>query len=332
MRQRIGQIQAGRLGPMLKEMVRQKLGATCQQEILLKQECDRAEAMARGVSDQLAQSTARTRRHRAPQLGRRPARQARHASTATRKGPAFSWSRLNEPKKATAPVSPDAARVFLLALVAGTVIGLMAVYVLDILDDRFRSLEEMQRQLGRPCWRWSGRLDVAGGRRPGNAANVYAQPDAAESEAFRTLRTALVAGPRGALADRHLQRRAGRRQDHRPGQPGRGLRPVGQADAPRSTPTCGGPGLTADAGHCAAPAACRTSFAAHDDVADDGDLRTRGLGIDGLDVLPSGPRPTNPAELLASARFSELLGLGRDASTTTSSSTARPPWPPATPP
>ena len=30
-------------------------------------------------------------------------------------------------------------------------------------------------------------------------------------------------------------------------------------------------------------------------------------GIDGLDILPSGPRPSDPAELLGSPRFSQLL-------------------------
>jgi capsular exopolysaccharide synthesis family protein len=33
----------------------------------------------------------------------------------------------------------------------------------------------------------------------------------------------------------------------------------------------------------------------------------RASGVEGLDVLPSGPRPSNPAELLTSARLAELL-------------------------
>jgi capsular exopolysaccharide synthesis family protein len=36
--------------------------------------------------------------------------------------------------------------------------------------------------------------------------------------------------------------------------------------------------------------------------------RIQPLELDGLEILPCGPRPSNPAELLASERFSDLLG------------------------
>ena len=43
------------------------------------------------------------------------------------------------------------------------------------------------------------------------------------------------------------------------------------------------------------------------DVAQIAALNVRPSGIEGLDILPSGSRPNDPAELLGSPRFSQLL-------------------------
>ena len=55
-------------------------------------------------------------------------------------GPILRAEVVSDPVQATAPTSPNLRRVALLALLGGMAIGLAAVYVLDTLDDRFRSV------------------------------------------------------------------------------------------------------------------------------------------------------------------------------------------------
>ena len=65
-------------------------------------------------------------------------------------GPDIRTVIVSEPVYNEIPVSPSLRRVAALVLVAGIGAGLMIVYVLDTLDDRFRSVEELQQQLGVP--------------------------------------------------------------------------------------------------------------------------------------------------------------------------------------
>ncbi len=97
----------------------------------------------------------------------------------------------------TAPVVPEEPfrpvllQVLLICLVFGSAGGAVAVYVLDAIDDRFRSPEEIQEQLGAPVLAMVRRHEILEGH--GVAAlQVYQSPDAVESEAFRTLRTTLA--------------------------------------------------------------------------------------------------------------------------------------------
>ena len=50
-----------------------------------------------------------------------------------------------------------------------------------------------------------------------------------------------------------------------------------------------------------------------EDVAQMAAAHIRPSGVKGLDILPSGPRPTDPAELLGSPRFSQLLAWAETA-------------------
>ena len=67
--------------------------------------------------------------------------------------------------------------------------GLAVIYALDILDDHFRSPEEMRAQLGVELLAMV--RDMPGGGAGLENLQVYQAPNAAESEAFRTLRTTL---------------------------------------------------------------------------------------------------------------------------------------------
>ena len=44
-----------------------------------------------------------------------------------------------------------------------------------------------------------------------------------------------------------------------------------------------------------------------EDIAQTAKIHVRSSGINGLDIMPSGPRPPDPAELLSSPRLSQLL-------------------------
>lgn len=210
---------------------------------------------------------------------------------------------LRRPEIPRGPVWPRPQLVLLLAVVLGVGAGLGAIYVQELLDDHFRSLEELQARLNLPALAMVGQLEPLGASGIG-AVHVYAQPHANEIEAFRTLRTALVLGGDGVrslvvsssepgdgkttvvvnLAAVYAQ--SGKRtllidaDLRRPG-----LTPLLRLRGPK--------GLSAvlrDEAPVAESAAQNL-----DSVAEN------------LDVLPAGPRISNPTELLASARMADLL-------------------------
>jgi len=103
----------------------------------------------------------------------------------------FRASVIKEPEASLKPASPRMSQVFGVALTVALLLGCTAIYVLDLVDDRFRSPEEMRAQLGTPV------LAVVRKLKPGQGAGLpglqtFAAPDAAASEAFRTLRTSLA--------------------------------------------------------------------------------------------------------------------------------------------
>ena len=211
---------------------------------------------------------------------------------------------LTQPEVPTAPVSPRLVVVAFLAVTLGLAVGLAVVYVQDLLDDRFRSPEELQLQLGVSLLALLQEFEPLAERGIG-ALHAHVRPDAVETEAFRTLRTALSlargqvrslvisssepgdgkttvsanlaavyaqAGKRTLLVDADMRRP--------------GLTPLLDLKGPK--------GLSGVLRH-EAPVPDVVSEHIRPDV------------LPNLDVLPAGPRPTNPAELLATDRFHELL-------------------------
>ena len=73
------------------------------------------------------------------------------------------------------------------------------VYIQDLLDDRFGSPEEMSVQLGVPVLSLVKELTPTGGVGL-DAVHMHAGGEAFQTEAFRTLRTALTIG--GEVSDR----------------------------------------------------------------------------------------------------------------------------------
>ena len=302
--QRLAEIHNTRLGPMLVGMMQQKLNEVWQREMSLEEHYQQAQIEASGLNGQLAQieiieHDVKWLRDLHDVLLNRIAN-----IDLKNEGPDIRTSIVSEPVKATAPISPNLRRVFLMALVAGLGLGLAGVYVLDILDDRFRSLEEMQTQLGAPVLAMVRQLkakEFAGLE----SLQIYAEPDAAESEAFRTLRTGL------SLADQESQQIVVSSPE-----PGDGKTTIlanlaiSYAQAEKRTLLIDAdlrrPGLTAKLGLRGVDGLSGI-IQGGGEVIETAASHIRASGIDGLDVLPSGPRPPNPAELLANPRFAEFL-------------------------
>src|SRR4029079_2995154 len=91
------------------------------------------------------------------------------------------------------PDSPKLRVTAIISLLAGMMIGCVVAYVQDVLDDRFNSPEEISGQLGVPVLSIVRKLDSLEGTGL-SAVHTFLTPNAVETEAFRTLRTALTLG------------------------------------------------------------------------------------------------------------------------------------------
>ncbi|MFT5094089.1 MAG: succinoglycan biosynthesis transport protein ExoP, partial [Porticoccaceae bacterium] len=83
------------------------------------------------------------------------------------------------------------AKIFPIFVFAGLLIGIAIVYIIDTLDDRFRSPEELKQQLGLELLGVISNLPEQTGVGI-DALLVNSTPNAVESEAFRSLRTTIV--------------------------------------------------------------------------------------------------------------------------------------------
>jgi len=301
---RLAEIQDTQLGPLLLGMVRQKLDETRQRErnFLAAFQQAQAEANTRtcqlaelGIIEQDLQWLRDLNNALADKIANiNLAHDGREVRTAVTEPPMISEK----------PVSPSLRRMLMMVLAGGLGVGLALVYVLDILDDRFRNAEEMQAQLAVPVLAMVRQLKTSQSEGP-EAIQVHIDPNSAECEAFRTLRTAL------ALADREA-----RQIVITSAEPGDGKTTVlanlavSYAQANKRTLLIDAdlrrPGLTAMLGMRGVEGLSGV-VRGQRDVAEMAAAHIRPTGIEGLDVLSSGPRPSNPAELLANPRFSELL-------------------------
>jgi capsular exopolysaccharide synthesis family protein len=211
---------------------------------------------------------------------------------------------VGRPTSTGEPVSPSLPSVLLICTLVGFGGAAAIIYVLDVLDDRFRSPDELAAQLDTQLLaliRQHGPYEGVGAEK----LQVCAAPNDVESEAFRTLRTAL------AFSEEELSRLV-----------------VSSAEA--------GDGKTTIAANLAASFA----QAGKKTLLIDADMRRPGLtrlfamqaenglsdvlrvsdptteeyrgrilssGVDGLDIMPCGPRPPDPPELLGNGHLADLL-------------------------
>jgi capsular exopolysaccharide synthesis family protein len=182
--------------------------------------------------------------------------------------------------------------------------GLALVHLLDALDDRFRSLDEMQNRLGVAVLSMVQQMkspDAAGLE----AVTMHSDPTSPESEAFRTLRTAL-----------DLSHPDARQLGSSSAEPGDGKTTVlanlavGYAQSDKKTLLIDAdlrrPGLTRMM-DLRGMHGLSEILRSDGDIAELAAIHIQASGLKGLDILPSGPRPTNPHELLAGARLSQFL-------------------------
>ena len=207
-------------------------------------------------------------------------------------------------------VEPNAVVVGLLSTAMGVLLGVFVAYVVDRTDQRFQSPEDLRRQLGLPL---VGHIPVitpaVGAGRDGVDSRTldpilctFHNPDHAASEAYRAVRTSL-----------YFSTGAGHRvvQITSP-VPGDGKTTLG-ANLAIAAADSGRKVLLIEADFRRPRLAEVFSLGKQPGVssviAGETDLAgaIHATAVDNLSVMPCGPQPSNPSELLTSPRFEQLL-------------------------
>ena len=213
-------------------------------------------------------------------------------------------------------VAPNTMLIFTLAGFLGIVAGFGLGWTAESRDKSLRSLEEIRRRLGMPVvgcipLMIPKRQTQAPAGLPGGLLDpllrTYHQPDSAEAEAYRAVRAALYVGTRDSQ-QRVIQITSSNAGDGKTtlaanlaisiAQSGKSVLLV-DADLrrPRIDQLFGCP---ADVG--------LTSVIHGDAELPDA---TQLSGVEGLWLLPSGPLPSNPADLLVAPKFQQFLDVAR---------------------
>ncbi len=301
---RLNKMTHSQLGPMLTAMIRERLEKLNAHEAELQHQYQRYEAQAVELNDRQVQASIveneveRLRHLHDTLLNRIAGIDINESQAAVR------VTVVSDPVAAARPVSPRLLLTVLVSLAAGLTVGVMAVYLIDLLDDRFRSPDEITQQLETPLLSIVRALPATD-QRGIDGVYAYSSFDSPEVEAFRTLRTAIAfsgretdclgvtsaepgdgkttvlvnlgvtyarAGKRTLLIDADMRR------------PGlsrlldvRGIAWLSQLLQSREP-----------VARCVEPAIYHTHLA-------------------NLHVLPCGSRPSDPVDLLTRTRFAELL-------------------------
>lgn len=209
---------------------------------------------------------------------------------------------LEPARVATGPSSPRKYRTLAVALVAGTMVGAGLALLRDRLDGRMRSVEEVQTIIGLPVL---GVVPQMKGRRTAvaRAMTVHLDPRSVVAEAYRTVRTAVYFGAANNKCRTILLTSP---------EPGDGKtttasnlaiaiaqtgRTVLLLDADFRKPTQHKNLDIKDSVGLSSVLAGREPIA----------KAIQHTGVEGLDILPCGPIPANPSEILNSREFGELI-------------------------
>ena len=303
-RQRMSAMQRGNLGQLLISLMRQKVdGLVRYGDLLAKAEAD-VRKEVEGISGQLIRIKAIEGQIEWGEEMRDQLLKQLATLSGAEDGPIIRAELVSDPVQPTNPSSPSLRRTAMLALLAGLAMGLAAVYVLDTLDDRFRSVEELQAQVGVPVMAIVQELPDRHAIGV-EALQLVAEPDALESEAFRTLRTSLA-----------LTHDQSRRIVVTSAEPGDGKSTI-LANMAVACANSGKrvllldadmrrPGLSAMLGIRGGDG-LSSVIRSQQPIGEIADRSIRPTPVSGLEVLPAGPRPMNPTELLGGQRFADLL-------------------------
>jgi capsular exopolysaccharide synthesis family protein len=213
-------------------------------------------------------------------------------------------------------VAPTALTVFPLAGIGGLAAGLCLAYLAEISDKSFRNPAEIRRRLGMAV---IGHIpyyapDEKAAKQVASGEPVvdpmlcaHYQSNAVQSEAFRSVRTALYFNTHG-VGHQVIQVTSPNVSDGKT---------TLAANLAISIAQSGKRTIMID-GDCRRPRLHKIFNVPADSglatvIAGQSDLASaiRPTAIPNLSVLPCGPRPSNPAELLTSPRFKELLDVIR---------------------
>ena len=297
-------IQDTQLRPKLVQMVGQKLAEMCSLEATVQQRYEESRADANRLNVELATLENNQRDLQRLRSWNEELLKKITDINLKQEGQEVRTEIVQDPVAAAGPMLPDRRRVAIFVLVAGLALGLAGVHIVDSLDDRFRGTEEIESQLDVSVLAMVRQLETTTALGI-DAIAMHSESDTVGCEAFRTLRTAL------ALADRDAKRIVISSAEPSDGKTTvLSNLAVSYAQSRKKTLLIDAdlrrPGLTAMLdmrGMEGLSSVLRGSR----DVAEMAARHTRRSGIEDLDVLPAGPRPGNPAELLTHARFSELL-------------------------
>jgi len=295
--------QQARFAPMIVNMVQEELATTRQHEVKLQEQYDIATAAAIEHDGRAARLAVLEREVEQLQSFAEVLIDKMKNIEVSQNQTDVRVSVVTPPGVPETPVAPNLSKVVLVCLVGGLFLAGVVVYVLDVLDDRFRSPEELTRQLGAPVLAMIRQLPELAGA-GSEKLHVHVAPDAVESEAFRTLRTALAFS---GEADRLVVSSP---------EPGDGKTTV-IANLAASHVQAGKRVLLIDA-DLRRPGLSRLldlkgvgglSDILRAEQRDEALYRSfvTNVGIDGLDIIPCGPRAIDPAELLCGGALPELL-------------------------
>ncbi|MFZ9090643.1 MAG: polysaccharide biosynthesis tyrosine autokinase, partial [Planctomycetaceae bacterium] len=202
------------------------------------------------------------------------------------------------------PVSPRLPIIAVLSMMMGVTLGLAAIWVLDIMDDRFRTPEELKLQLETQVLAMIPRLRELAGT-GFEAVMCHKQPNSRDVEAFRALRTSVDFSP--LESNRMVVTST---------EPGDGKTTVSSnlsvafAQSGKRTLVIDAdmrrPGLSTLLG-LRDDAGLSRILRSDEELDQSIQANLRPTEVEQLDVISCGPRPTNPAELLSSERFAALL-------------------------
>lgn len=303
-RQRMDQLHDRQFGPKLLQMVQQRVAEAWEHESALRTNFDQARSAAVSYTGdlehlQILEHDVKVLRDFRDVLLNKIA-----SIDLTQDHGDIRTAVVSEPVLPRWAIWPKMSMVAVFSVVAGLGLGLGLIYVLDVLDDRFRSPEELRTQLGVPVLaivRQMQDLHTVGLQ----GVQVHVSPHGAESEAFRTLRTTL------AFSDQETTRLVVSSAE-----PGDGKTTVlsnlavSYAQSGKRTLMIDAdmrrPGLTTLLG-MKGQSGLSDVLVMSGDLLQTGVVQVQSLALEGLDFLPAGTRRPNPAELLAGPRLAELL-------------------------